>query len=84
MSEQQADFDRQEKILKLISSELSKNTTRVVEMAVKAEVQSSVLPALADITQKEVRAAVNGQIVKGLGDSMTMVRTRIPISLTLG
>ncbi|KIK24967.1 hypothetical protein PISMIDRAFT_97707 [Pisolithus microcarpus 441] len=39
--EQAEDFNRQEKILKLISTELTRNTTRVVEMAVKAEVQSS-------------------------------------------
>ena len=42
-NEQAADFIRQEKILKLISTELTKNTTRVVEMAVKAEVQQSVV-----------------------------------------
>ena len=61
---------RQEKILKLISTELTKNTTRVVEMAVKAEVQSSVLPALENITKTEVKAALNNQISKGLADSM--------------
>ena len=72
-NEQAADFTRQEKILKLISTELTKNTTRVVEMAVKAEVQSSVLPALENITKTEVKAALNNQISKGLADSMKQV-----------
>ena len=49
---------RQEKILKLISTELTKNTTRVVEMAVKAEVQNSVLPSLENITKNEVKTAL--------------------------
>ncbi|KAI0079997.1 hypothetical protein K474DRAFT_440600 [Panus rudis PR-1116 ss-1] len=69
-NEQAADFVRQEKILKLISTELTKNTTRVVEMAVKAEVQNSVLPSLENITKTEVKAALNNQISKGLADSM--------------
>lgn len=72
-NEQAADFIRQEKILKLISTELTKNTTRVVEMAVKAEVQSSVLPALENITKTEVKAALNNQISKGLAESMKQV-----------
>lgn len=71
--EQAADFVRQEKILKLISTELTKNTTRVVEMAVKAEVQTSVLPSLENITRNEVKAALNNQIAKGLSDSMKQV-----------
>ncbi|KZT11432.1 uncharacterized protein LAESUDRAFT_740929 [Laetiporus sulphureus 93-53] len=69
-NEQAADFVRQEKILKLISNELTKNTTRVVEMAVKSEVQSSVLPSLENITKIEVKAALNNQIAKGVSDSM--------------
>ncbi|KZV85100.1 hypothetical protein EXIGLDRAFT_682093 [Exidia glandulosa HHB12029] len=69
-AEQQADFARQEKILKLISTELTKNTTRVVEAAVKTVVQNSVLPSLETITKNEVKAALNGQIAKGLGDSV--------------
>ena len=73
VSEQQADIARQEKLLKLISNELTKNTTRVVEMAVKAEVQNSVLPSLENITKNEVKAVLNGQIAKGLGDSMSHV-----------
>jgi hypothetical protein len=73
VSEQAADIARQEKLLKLISNELTKNTTRVVEMAVKAEVQNSVLPSLENITKVEVRTALNGQIAKGLGDSMNQV-----------
>ena len=73
-NEQAADFVRQEKILKLISTELTKNTTRVVEMAVKAEVQNSVLPSLENITKNEVKVALNNQVAKGLGDSMKQVR----------
>ena len=74
-SEQAADFIRQEKILKLISTELTKNTTRVVEMAVKSEVQNSVLPSLENITKQEVKAALSNQIAKGVTDAMKMVRT---------
>ncbi|KAH9951294.1 hypothetical protein B0H21DRAFT_888254 [Amylocystis lapponica] len=69
-NEQAADLTRQEKILKLISTELTKNTTRVVEMAVKSEVQSSVLPSLENITKNEVKAALNNQIAKGLTEAM--------------
>ena len=75
VSEQAADIARQEKLLKLISSELTKNTTRVVEMAVKMEVQNSVLPSLENITKTEVKAALNSQIAKGLGDSMNQACT---------
>jgi len=64
--EQAEDFTRQEKILKLISTELTRNTTRVVEMAVKAEVQNSVLPALESITRVEVRSALNEHVGGGL------------------
>ncbi|KAH9966428.1 hypothetical protein BC827DRAFT_1175740 [Russula dissimulans] len=70
VTEQQQDIIRQEKLLKLISNELTKNTTRVVEMAVKSEVQNSVLPSLENITKNEVKAVLNSQIAKGLGDSM--------------
>ncbi|KAG1835694.1 hypothetical protein EV424DRAFT_1358313 [Suillus variegatus] len=66
VQEQAEDFNRQEKILKLISTELTRNTTRVVEMAVKAEVQNSVLPALEHITRTEVRAALNEHVGRGL------------------
>lgn len=71
--EQAEDFARQEKILKLISTELSKNTTRVVESAVKTEVQNTVLPALENITKTEVKAALNEQISRVLVDLMSQV-----------
>lgn len=71
--EQAEDFARQEKILKLISTELSKNTQRVVEMAVKNEVQNSVLPSLENITKTEVKAALGNQISKGLSESLKQV-----------
>ncbi|KAL0947371.1 hypothetical protein HGRIS_013487 [Hohenbuehelia grisea] len=64
--EQAEDFARQEKILKLISTELTRNTTRVVEMAVKSEVQNSVLPSLENITKTEVKSALNEQIGRGM------------------
>ncbi|KAG6874293.1 hypothetical protein C0995_001518 [Termitomyces sp. Mi166 len=66
--EQAEEFARQEKILKLISTELTRNTTRVVEMAVKNEVQNSVLPSLENITKNEVKAALDEQIGRGLVD----------------
>lgn len=72
--EQAEDFTRQEKILKLISTELTRNTTRVVEMAVKSEVQNSVLPALENITKSEVKAALNDQVGRGLVDMINLVR----------
>jgi hypothetical protein len=72
-NEQAADFVRQEKILKLISNELTKNTTRVVEMAVKSEVQNSVLPSLETITKNEVKAALGNQIAKGVTESIKQV-----------
>lgn len=71
--EQAEDFTRQEKILKLISTELTRNTTRVVEMAVKAEVQNSVLPALENITRTEVRAALNENVGTKLGQYVQQV-----------
>jgi hypothetical protein len=87
IAEQQADFARQEKILKLISSELTKNTTRVVEMAVKSEVQNSVLPSLQDITKNELKAALNGQLARGLSDTVKQVGIAIEhvcLCLTFG
>jgi hypothetical protein len=74
VQEQAEDFNRQEKILKLISTELTRNTTRVVEMAVKAEVQNSVLPALEHITRTEVRAALNAHVGRGLTEFIQNVR----------
>lgn len=75
VNEQAQDFVRQEKILKLISTELTKNTTRVVEAAVRSEVQNSVLPSLENITKTEVKMAVNNHLSKGLSDSMSKVST---------
>lgn len=57
----------------MISTELTKNTTRVVEAAVRGEVQNSVLPSLENITKSEVKNAITYQITKGLGDSMKQV-----------
>jgi hypothetical protein len=42
-------------------------------MAIKLEVQNSVLPSPENITKAEVRAAFNGQITRGLGNSMNQV-----------
>lgn len=78
-NEQAADFVRQEKILKLISNELTKNTTRVVEMAVKTEVQNSVLPSLETITKNEVKAALGNQISRGVTDSIKQVMRLLDI-----
>ncbi|KAJ3840135.1 hypothetical protein F5878DRAFT_614147 [Lentinula raphanica] len=76
--DQEAEFARQEKILKLISSELTRNTTRVVEVAVKTEVQNSVLPSLEAITRKEVKDALNDQVGRGLVD---VISQRIPAEM---
>lgn len=73
LHEQAEDFARQEKILKLISTELTRNTTRVVEMAVKTEIQNSVLPSLENITRNEVKSALNDQVGIGLIDAINRV-----------
>ncbi|KAF9483827.1 hypothetical protein BDN70DRAFT_241709 [Pholiota conissans] len=70
LHEQAEDFARQEKILKLISTELTRNTTRVVEMAVKTEIQNSVLPSLESITRNEVKASLNEHIGHGLVETI--------------
>ncbi|KAK0210357.1 hypothetical protein DFS33DRAFT_1370841 [Desarmillaria ectypa] len=76
--EQAEDFARQEKILKLISTELTRNTTRVVEVAVKNEVQNSVLPSLESITRNEVKTVLNDQLGRGLTD---LVSRRLPAEM---
>jgi hypothetical protein len=68
-----AEMARQEQIIKLISTELTRNTTRVVELAVKAEVQSSVLPAIEAVARTEIKLAATSQFAKGFGDSMKQV-----------
>ncbi|KAF8163142.1 hypothetical protein B0H34DRAFT_764448 [Crassisporium funariophilum] len=78
LHEQAEDFARQEKILKLISTELTRNTTRVVEMAVKSEIQNSVLPSLENITKSEVKAALNDQIGLSLVD---VINRSLPVEM---
>lgn len=73
MHEQAEEFARQEKILKLISSELTRNTTRVVEQAVKTEVQQSVLPSLESITRTEVKAVLSDQVSSGVVELVNRV-----------
>lgn len=80
MHEQAEEFARQEKILKLISTELTRNTTRVVEMAVKNEIQNSVLPSLENITKNEVKGALNDQI----GISLIDVINRVNFESSVG
>lgn len=63
--------------MKLISTELTRNTTRVVELAVKNEVQNSVLPSLENITKHEVRSALNDHVGRGLVDVIAQVRSLI-------
>jgi hypothetical protein len=75
MHEQAEEYARQEKILKLISSELTRNTTRVVEQAVKTEVQQSVLPSLESITRAEVKAVLSEQIGSGVVELVNRVTT---------
>ncbi|KAH6918752.1 hypothetical protein BKA70DRAFT_1248170 [Coprinopsis sp. MPI-PUGE-AT-0042] len=72
------DFTRQETILKLISSELTRNTTRVVEMAVKSEVQASVLPSLESIMKHEVRSALNEQVGRNLAE---IINQSLPLEI---
>jgi hypothetical protein len=78
MHEQAEEYARQEKILKLISSELTRNTTRVVEQAVKTEVQQSVLPSLESITRGEVKAVLGDQLSSGVAELVNRV-TKPPI-----
>jgi hypothetical protein len=72
-SEQEHDVVRQEKLMKLISSELTRNTTRLVEMAVKSEVQNSILPSLENITKTELKNALTGSLAKNLSDTIKQV-----------
>ncbi|KAJ7197192.1 hypothetical protein GGX14DRAFT_471760 [Mycena pura] len=76
--DQSEDFARQEKILRLISTELTRNTTRVVEMAVKHEVINSVLPALENMTMNEVKSALNDRIGSGFVD---VLNQSLPIQI---
>lgn len=64
----------------MISTELTRNTTRVVETAVKGVIQNSVLPALEHVTRAEVKNALNVQIAKGLQDSMKQVCITVALS----
>jgi hypothetical protein len=45
-------------------------------VAVKTEVQNSVLPALETITKNEVKAALNDQVGRGLVDYISQVRPK--------
>ncbi|KAF7311567.1 hypothetical protein MKEN_01059300 [Mycena kentingensis (nom. inval.)] len=76
--DQSEDFVRQEKILKLISTELTRNTTRVVEMAVKSEVQTSILPALETMTKNEVKTALNDRVSSGF---VEIVNQNLPMEM---
>jgi hypothetical protein len=66
--DQNEDIARQEKLIKLISTELTKNTTRVVEMAVKNEVQLSVLPSLEAIVKNEIKNTLADHVGRGMAD----------------
>jgi hypothetical protein len=52
-------------------------------MAVKNEIQNSVLPSLESITKNEVKAALNDQVGKGLVDNITRVSKHLFVSLRL-
>lgn len=70
----QQDFARQEKLLQVISTELTKNTTRVVDSAVKTVITQSVLPVLEQITKKEIASALDVNVGQGLSAYITQVR----------
>lgn len=76
--DQTEDIARQEKLLRLISTELTKNTTRVVEMAVKSEVQNSVLPSLETIVKTEIKSAMADHVGRGLADYIGHVSPSSP------
>jgi hypothetical protein len=61
----------------MISTELTKNTQRVVEVAVKSEIRDTVLPSLENITRNEVKMAMNEHLGRGLGDYVQKVGHRI-------
>lgn len=65
----------------MISTELTRNTTRVVEVAVKNEVQNSVLPSLESITRNEVKTVLNDQLGRGLTDLVSRVSLLLLVSL---
>ena len=72
------DLERQEHLLHLVSNELTKNTTRLVEQAIRHEIANSVLPTLENVAKSEIKKAADGQIAKGLADSMKLVRVPVP------
>lgn len=78
------DFLRQESMLKMISTELTTNTTKVVEAAVKTVVRQQVLPVLEDVTRTEVKAAIEDQIGRGLLEVVSQVSIFLPAFLGLG
>jgi hypothetical protein len=47
--------------------------THVMEMAVKNEVQNSVLPSLENITKTEAKAALNEQVGRGIAGNIQQV-----------
>lgn len=56
-------------MLKLVSTTLSKNTSRLVEQTIKDSVKTQVVPSISKIVQ----AAVKHQITKGVADALKEV-----------
>lgn len=68
--DQAADTTRQETMLKLVSTTLTKNTSKLVETTIKEQIKSQVIPAIS----KLVEAAVAEQVARGIADALTHVR----------
>lgn len=78
MQDLAADTARQETMLKLVSTTLSKSTGRLVEATIKEQVKYQVIPSIG----KLVSAAVQDQIGRGIAEGMKEVSKVALVSLS--
>ena len=69
-SDRKYNSDFQDRLTKTLTSELAKSATRVLETAIKNEMQRAVIPTLENLTRNEVKAALGSQIAKGITESI--------------
>jgi hypothetical protein len=70
--------DFQDRLAKTLASELTKSTTRVMEMTINSEMQRTVIPTLESLTRNEVKAALGSQIAKGITES---IHNSLPVEI---
>ncbi|KAK4695398.1 hypothetical protein P7C70_g8556, partial [Phenoliferia sp. Uapishka_3] len=64
--DQAADTTRQETMLKLVSTTLTKNTSKLVETTIKEQIRTQVIPAISTL----VESAVSEQIGRGVANAL--------------